>query len=347
LTENPYQKISGSNALLVAQNDLIKPLVSRYNIALADGYATFTNLADWDSYLSDGAHPNSAGHLLLAETILELFDTTDYKYSVSNVRPILPEPLNNKVKTIKRQSWTDITAVTSGTIGQAIPKYLFSGTWVGSVANTAGAAASCRFWGNECALKIICGADTAVVDIYVDGILVHNDLDLSAYPSNIRYLPLVNLGVGYHNVYVVLVSGSLDFRGFVCQKSNCELFNINDSRITFNGTWADPTTTTSFFFESRRGLDPGCTLEFDFYGTGVSLESFTTTFTNRGFTVTVDGIEKPNVTGSASEIAATITTPRVLVSGLEFGKHHIVIGLLGTVGQAIGGFLIHDGIVTP
>jgi lysophospholipase L1-like esterase len=348
LFENPGAVSATTvNALHEEQNVYLTELATLYGCAISDCYSAFTALVDWDSYLSDGSHPNDAGFKLMADTTLLLFNPTLNNVAPSNQRPFIPNILYDTAKTHLKNSWLNKTSNESVPVTANEPRYYFGGTWVGHVSSTPASYVNCIYTGSEAFLGMVCGTDQAVVDIYLDQALVWDNLDLSALSAGTRYIPIFATDEGIHSIRVVIISGTLEFDGFTVKKGNVELIKADDARITYSGTYTLNVSTSYFsLFYNTATLAitaPAGVAEFEFYGTGIGIETqrYSQT-TPRGFKVTIDGGTEQTVISQTPAIAlGGLYSGLVLASGLVYGRHTIRLEPVGnTTALAANGYFI-------
>lgn len=322
--ENPYTSGSGSNALLEGQNVLLRPLAAFYGCAVADTYASFLALGNYEGLLSDGAHPNKAGHALIAETILDLIPTAG--------APVAPPVPDGDLYGAARmgRTWVTKAAVESGATITDSVRYVLSGTWdsTSTAPHTSSTAASffrLHTYGDEVSIQLDCGPGQGVVTITVDSQVNKYTIDLSTYSSGQRFIPLTGLGNGGHIIVVTLSSGSMTFRGASAPaRTGYSLDLANTTKVARTGTWAlNASLSSSPSGWQLQSSTVGDSLQVTLYGTGLALlhNRFSS---NQQIEVQIDGgawvskeVSTPIVGGAAA--------PSVVVTGLPLGRH--IIGL--------------------
>ena len=300
---------------------------------------------DWDSYLSDGSHPNDEGFELLATTILDLLKPSDFTTSLSFDRPNLISPLHKKAKNYIRKSYEQ-TIEYSPPSDLVTPRLLKTGSWSDNTSTTAGDEVQILFIGDELFLGLNC--DSGVVNLYVDQELIYENLDLTAVASGDRYLPVFMEHPGVHTVTIKVVSGTVKFNGFVSKKTNIEVIGVNDSRITYTGEWTDLSDSYFTFGANRKYTtgDSSQSFEFDFYGTGIGIEcNKYVAPTYRKFAVEIDGVSLGDVYPKYTNGIANRYGGVILAEELDYKKHHAKVTVTGQ--NTITCIFSLDAIATP
>lgn len=216
ISQNPNIAADTSgNSYLQAWNARAKAVAGAYGCEWVDGYAAFTALGNYSSYLSDSVHPSTTGHALLASTTLAHFPAA---YAGSIEAPGRPS-IEGGIYSVANVS--DETGYNGWVVRQstgAVHNGMWNntGTWTGPnpyQTTTANDYAEFRFVGSELMVRFsTASGDAAVVDITVDGVVTQSNLALTTIPS--AYTPFLLVASGLsdtsrHTVKITLKSGTL------------------------------------------------------------------------------------------------------------------------------------------
>lgn len=343
-TANGYQKTySQGLALIAAYYGL--PYVDGWNAVKASGgdYA-----ANGD--LSDGVHPNSAGHLKLANAMLDLFPAS---WDPSTVAAAPRQPLPDRIYAskhaiaLKEITTTSVTAytdrvLTPSFVGGSWSPSSGSGPWTSSTANdTLHAMMRCT----DAAIRFTYGAGQGVVDIIVDGQTYASGLALSSVTDADQWLTIPDLTPGLHNVIVKVVSGSVTVERFGCVPAAAEFIDVRDTRVTITNNGATSDINTYFGIHSNASTSTR-TDTVTFVGTGLSISVARGSSGGGAYWsgMTVDGVAgtTPSVpTAFGGSGTGTGYGSLTLVSGLDYGEHTVVLTYQAT-GVSVAGWSVLD-----
>lgn len=323
--ENAYTSGSASNPLLVAQNVLLRPLAAFYGCAIADMYTAFTALGTWENLLSDGAHPNKAGHALYGSTILGLIPTSGVSRTVAVPNGDL-YGAGRVGRTWLAKAVGENTAVLANSV-----RYVVSGTWdttttAPHTSSTVNSLVRVFSYGDEVTLQLDCGAGFGTVAISVDNFVSLYTLDLSTYPAGQRFLPLTGLGSGAHLIEVKLTAGTMTFRGASAPARTGYSLDLSDTvKVARTGSWIQTAIQTSSpSGYSLQSATVGDAIQATIYGTGLVLTHNHYT-SNQQIEVQIDGGAWVSKEVSLPSLTGGNMSPTLMVTGLPLGKH--VIGL--------------------
>ena len=325
-TTNPVQKKYSRGLARIA---------AHYGVSYADGWGYTTKSAAGSDYaaasvLSDGVHPNSAGHAQLANAILALFpadyDPMRYATPALGGTQLPPRIYSNKhAIAIKQLTGHSVTAYTDRILTPSFVGGSWTGTgpWTSSTANDLliGKAKATDF-----SIRFTYGAGQGVVDIIVNGQTYASGLDLSTVTDADQWVSIPDLAPSVHTVIVKVISGSVTVERMGYVPAACEFIDIRDSRVATTNL-GSTNDINQFWGIHSNTCTNGTTITFDFVGTGLALECFRSA-TGSGFywsSVTIDGsaISTPSVpTGFGGTGVGYGTVP--IVSGLDYGKHTAV-----------------------
>lgn len=339
MSENPYGVASTSlNTLLDAYNQSLRALAAYYGVQYVDGNAAFSRPAD--ALLSDGAHPNSAGHALLANALLAVFPLT----GDGSFQPLAP-PVSSLYSASRydRQGWANLNVSSTTALTE---RFKVSGAgWSGASGDspyvTAGVGdlLEVQWLGSECALELDTGTGSAVVNVYIDGILTYSNLALTGYSTGARRIPITGLNAGHHVCSVVVVSGTLTCRGVDILKGPAEWIDAASTRITYTGTWTQDTLSSHFGGNRAMSATIGDTLAFEFVGTAFAV-NITRQTTAQPITPTVDGVALSSVALGGATVSGPASV--LVASGLEFGRHTVSIAHTAATNIRYGGISAWD-----
>lgn len=212
-SENPYTAGSTSNPYLRAYNTRIEQIAAAYGCEWVDCYQAFTDLGDYSAYLYDGTHPNTAGHRLIADTMLTHFPTTGTPVPVMSAQPGATG-LNTPMAVAGY-----VLAFITGSVFPGGVTWANVGTWSGAggagspyTTSTPNSHADFTVAGPELhVLLSTTTADAAVCDIVIDGVTVASNQRFDAGKQGYYYVPIaVGMAAGAtHTVSLILKSGTL------------------------------------------------------------------------------------------------------------------------------------------
>lgn len=348
---------TAANTAQKAYSDGLARIAHAYRLPYADGWnaipraAGYPNAAD-AAYLTDGVHPNSAGHALLAAELTALCPTS-YAASDGIANTFLRSDLPGAgtVLPIYHTLGGVITATTSSTTAAAdrIITPSTTGTWsAGTTApwtsSTANAAAWIMAKCTDLYVDLKAGASQGVVDLILDGTVVANDLDLSGYQDGKWFAIGQNMLPGLHHAEVRVVSGSVELQGWGHAHAPCEFIPITSSRITLSGMGASSNLSQYYAVVSQQSAVSG-TITVPFVGTGILIEGYTGDNVNPGYyfsSITVDGAAiSPTPTWAPVDNDAASSRAITGLTGLDYGFHTVVITFQAT-GFSTGGFSVID-----
>lgn len=213
ILDNPYTTVSADNVLSLYHAE-VERLAAQYGCELVDTHAAFKALGDFSALINaDGVHPNTAGHRLMADTILEHFPADYTGPAIAPGRPArLATLLPGKVDASKGNGGYVVASSTSVT-GLTFTKT--GASWTGTaphVATAAGDYIEYTFTGTELHVNMsLALADAPIFDVAVDGVTVKTGADPRLAGSSIdSYVPVaLGLTAAAHTVKITLASGTL------------------------------------------------------------------------------------------------------------------------------------------
>lgn len=357
VTDNPYSVAATAlNGYQQQWNRGAEQIARAYGCVFVDAFAAFTALGSWDSFLSDGVHPNKNGHALIAATILaEAFPAGwnrayAERQGASFLRPAAPG--EQRLHTPWRHTRSGVVGITTEVGTNYLPKmqlvgapngvgahgFTGSGPWTSS---TAGNTAIFTFNGSEAFLNLVMGAGQGVVTIYIDGVPTYVNFDLSTV-ANGKLLHLTELGLGWHIVAVSVVSGSLTVNRLDFTAGRASYANWDAPSVVASGMGAG----------TGLGSLPGGTgvasaaagsLTFTFVGTGVG-GNFWRSSVGGGFffgVITIDGVQVWASSAFFLDGTEIGYGGKPIASGLTYGKHVLVVNYIAA-GVYTGGFYVID-----
>lgn len=220
VAENPYSPIeNAANLKLVEWNTKVKRVAATYGAEYVDAYAPFASLSasQLAAVVPDGTHPNTAGHRLIADTVLAQIPK-DYAgpsipaFDVPRLGLYGPE--NIDVGTVQR-GWA--------VVGQPTATPVSGLTWINTGAGWAGTSpastsvagdyAEFVFTGSELMLELSTAlADNLVATVTVDTVPTYVAKSFINGKQGPAYMVPVALGLdpnAQHTVRITLVSGVL------------------------------------------------------------------------------------------------------------------------------------------
>jgi lysophospholipase L1-like esterase len=213
MAENPYTAGSSSNPFLQTYNARVARIAAMWGCEFVDCYTPFTALGDYSAYMADSTHPNTAGHRLMADTLLRSFPVNYDGGAVGASTPadngIYTLDIFDDANTLR--GWANLAAPVTTS---AALTWANTGTWSGSnpyLTTTPGDYAEFTFYGTECLVQVsTAAADALVATVTVDGVDTYTSASFTNGKKGIYYVPIaVGLAAGQHTVRLTLVSGSL------------------------------------------------------------------------------------------------------------------------------------------
>lgn len=327
LSENPDTDAT-SSAKLLALAKRQREVAAYYGCTFADGYKAFTDKGNFSAYMYDGVHPNSAGHQLLADTIMAFFEPGH------KVAPTPPQPVPLQ-SMFGAHRYTQINWTSGGGSNRLGGRD--GGTFVGTGWNAAspftsavaGDVALMYFSGTEIAIMLNCGAGQGTITIDVDGQSYLSSVNLAALESGTRLLPITGLDMGPHLVAMKVLSGSVTYTRYEYLKCPINWISASSPRITYTGSsWSlatsSPTIDEYYGKEFQQTEAIGATIAFDFIGTGFGMNLQRNA--GQTFNVSIDGaapftVDVSRVGSFNYSIKGSVT----MASGLKYGRHSVVI----------------------
>lgn len=341
LGENPDTNAT-TNTKLIAVTKKYRTVAALYGCAFVDGHKAFTDKGSIAPYMADGIHPNTAGHLLLANAILALFP--------ANREPVpaapTPVPLNSLFNAERYTLLNWVTHNASTRTANLDGMSLIGAGWsgVGPYANsTAGDTALFFFTGSEVLLSLLCGAGAGTVSIDVDGQSFASSVNLALLEAGARYLPITGLEQGVHLVAVKVLSGTVTVYGMEKLLAPVEWLDNVNTRLTFAGvgSWTSTASNEEYYGKTFKSTDSvGATITFDFIGTAFGMQ-LQRNVSPQNFSVTIDGGTPFNVDVSRTTFNASIKGGVLFAKGLYYGRHTVAITTT-TTGTRIGGVYAFD-----
>jgi lysophospholipase L1-like esterase len=211
MSTNPYIPASSSNTAQQAKDKAARRVAALYGCEWVDCYAAFTALGDWSSKMNDTTHPNTAGHRLIADTLLAHLDSsfkvTSQPGAVAPYGLYAPELVDST-----KGDHGYVTCPIPGTAGIGVT-YVTGGTgWASEVTTTVGDYIEAVAVATEIQIQLsTAAADNAVVDIAIDGATVATNVNLSTQGKQGNYwVPYaVGMTAASHTLRLTLKSGTL------------------------------------------------------------------------------------------------------------------------------------------
>jgi lysophospholipase L1-like esterase len=212
LIANPYAggTDAGKNPAKRAYNRRVADVCAAYGVELIDGYAPFIARGDYSSLMADGAHPNSAGHRLLADTIMKHLPAA----SSSPARP----PALVPARGLASPQNVDTTVGDTGTLSYLVPTapmWTEAGTWVDEGRFRVATSAGARIRGRANFTELYALIDTSAANslhatLTVDGADVFTSQDMTTGKQGGYWVPLVTgLAPGTHTYEFILTGGTM------------------------------------------------------------------------------------------------------------------------------------------
>lgn len=353
---NPYSANTAYNVSQKAFSAELDRIAAAYDLAYADGWNTFprsspgADTADTAAMNVDGVHPNTTGYAALGAELIACIPTT---FDPANARSASVRQASVPAESVNgmyRSLVGTLTATTSsGTaLVDRINRPEYTGTWsAGTTAPWTSSTANATAWvmakATDIFFKLTTGAGQGVVDIISNGVVVHNDVDLSAIPAG-RWLSAgQNMLPGVNHAEVRVVSGSVTIEAWGYNHAPCEFIPVDSSRVAASSMGAASNVQAYYALKSLNSAN-GATLTFDFIGTGFMIEAFpgaTIVPTDVFTSITVDGSAIPAVQWPAVDNRGASSYAFPGTYGLAYGKHTVVITFKGA-GLYIGGFSVFD-----
>lgn len=369
MTSNPYAAASTAlNGYQTTWDTAAVRIAYLYGCEIADGHKAFTALGAWDSLLSDGVHPNKAGHALLGKTLLSVFPlawTPAYAWAQLGTQVQAPSstypPLPNAADRVglpwrhTRYGMQGITAVagvnyaaklqkTGAINGVGADHFTGTGPYTSS---TAGDTIICTIPGNEAFLDLVMGGGQGTVAIYVDGapltfngsVVGNVDLSLRANGKLLHLTDQSAMGkLGWHTVAVTLISGSMTFNGCYYTAGRSQWIN-QDSPSVVAASMGSTTTLSSLPGGNGIAIANGGSLTVKFVGTGIGTCWWRTATGGVAYFghPTIDGVDQGARFLGNNDTNQVGYGSQILVSGLTYALHTLVLPFQAT-GLYIGGF---------
>ena len=338
---------ASSNVYQLTYSNGLAQLAAAYGCAYADGYTPFPRdpaapLNAAATHLSDGTHPNSAGHAVLAAALLALFPATFDPARSPASSLVDATPAGAAAWPVRTARTGLLSLTTQGLTANTdrIPNPSFFGTWTGTgpwTSSTVNAYAVGMAKASEFFFKFKMGAGQGVVDLYVNARPVATNVDLSTLQDG-KYLATKTVAPGVNYATVKVKSGTVEFQGFSYTASVGEWIDIDATRVavTNPGTIA----ATSAFYGGRQNQALANTVfTLDFIGTGVGVVVSRSGTGGGAYwsTVVVDGVvtNRPDLPADWDGLGT-----HILSSGLAYGRHTMV--LTHQTGLLVGGFSVFD-----
>lgn len=251
MSTNPYMAGSSSNPYQVTKDLAERRNAAAYGCEWVDVYGAFTALGDYSALMADTTHPNTAGHRLIADTILA--HLTDIPRAPVHPGAVATTGLHSPeaIDTAAGANYGYVSNATPGAAGSVT--YVTGGAgWASEVTTTAGAYVECTAAATELYVQIsTTEADNTVVDIAIDGVTTQTDLNLSTTggKKGTYWVPFaVGLsGAGAsHTLRLTLKSGTLRTFATGALLSKAATFTHESRSVTLFGTPATVTMTTSY-----------------------------------------------------------------------------------------------------
>lgn len=270
-------------------------------------------------------HPNDAGHRVWANLFLALLPRTTDTVVVSP--PMVPATaVFGAERYTHNSSWLTMP-VFAGTV---IPgRWRAIGTWTSSsttptTSSTASSQIEVQAIGTEIMLRLDSNAGQGTVKVEVDGVVYNASLDLSVFSGTQSRFPITGLNPGAHRIVVTVVSGSVTFRGAHYLPCMGHRIPYNSPLITYTGTWSVASVDSAQFDRlSEITSTTSDTATVTFVGTGLAFSGLIYSAVN-SIGVTVDGGTESVQSWSSSGTSAQ-PGGRLVVSGLSYGRHTVVI----------------------
>jgi lysophospholipase L1-like esterase len=343
---NPYGvAYTAINPVQKAYSQGLARLAAYYGIPYADGWNAVTRSAPGADYaaasrLSDGVHPNSAGHAELFSAFDALFPAS-YDPANTLVTPSagLPERIYPKHATkLKEITTASVTAY----IDRVLTPSFMGGAWTGTGPWTTSTANDLLYFKAKCtdaAIRFTYGAGQGTVDIIVDGETYISGMSLASVSDADQWVMIPDLRPAVHTIVVKAISGTVVVERFSVATAASEFIDIRDSRVATTNLGA--TSDINQYWGIHANLSTSTmTVTFDFVGPGLMAEVARPAAGGGAYwanTCTIDGTTfQPALT---STFAGYGSVP--IISGLEYGRHTVVLNYQST-GVTTGGFSVLD-----
>lgn len=345
---NPYgTAYTTTNPVQKKFSQALARLAAHYGLPYADGWGATTRSAPGSDYaaasrLSDGVHPNSAGHAELAAALMALFPAGyDPMLLPATPQVTLPERLYpGHAIAIKQLTGHGVT----GYADRILTPAFVGGSWTGTGPWTTSSPGDQLYAQAKCtdfSIRFTYGAGQGVVDVLVDGEVVIDDMDLSLLTDADQWISLPDLFPGVHHITVRVVSGTVTVERMGFVPAACEFIDIRDSRLTLTGTGAANDLNHYWGIHSN-AFDSGDTITVPFVGTGLAIECSRSSAGGGAYwsALTVDGVALANRNSIVSSTFAGYGD-LLVCSGLDYGYHVAVFTFqAGTL--YVGGFTALD-----
>jgi lysophospholipase L1-like esterase len=236
ISSNPYQR---------TKDDTVKRVAATYGCEWVDCYVAFETLVDWSHLMADDTHPNTAGHQLIADTLLSHFPnikkSTNFNGGISDYGLYNPEQVdinrgNKGYVIVSGPSTSDGVTYSTGGTG-----------WVNEATSTVGDYVEVSANAIELAIQISTEpADATVVDIYIDDVLQASDINLSTQGKQGAYwIPFATrLTPANHKLKLTLKSGTL--RTYTAGALMATTFKSNSKSVVLYSGTPNYTLTASY-----------------------------------------------------------------------------------------------------
>lgn len=338
--EWPYTGTStSSNTALVAHGNVLRRIAAQYGCAFVDYYAALlalgVNSGREDTYIwptgatggnASGQHPNDAGHAVWSNQLLATLPRTTTLPAAPTPGPV-PQPIFGAERYTATQ-WLTIPVFT----GPVLPARwrLLGAGWSAaattpSTTSTVNDSIEVQAVGTEIVLRIDTGP-TGTVKVEVDGAVYNASLNLAALGSGQARFPFTGLAPGAHRIVVTLLSGSMTFRGALYMPCVGQRIPYDSALLTYTGTWANTASDSKVFDKVTNSTSTvSDTVTVQFVGTALAFSGLLYAATHI-VGVTVDGGTEASQEWNSG---GTLTQQggRMIVSGLSYGRHIVVLRL--------------------
>lgn len=217
LATNPYAAGNASNPYQLAKIQSVKRLAAHLGVEVADAYQAFaTRAGGYAGLMADDTHPNTAGHRLIADTLLAHFPNRAF--------PSVNAPAAISAKGYTAVENVDTSTGSTGYMNGSSPGNRFGGKHVwtingagwtldGSsrdVSSTAGDYVEHTFFGTESLIQLDTAAAFGLhLKITIDGVDVVTNQDMTLGKQGIYYITgAQGLTAAQHVVRYTIVSGT-------------------------------------------------------------------------------------------------------------------------------------------
>lgn len=220
LATNPYGTAEAvANAAQDAKDDAVRRIATMYGCEFVDANTPFRELGDWSALMNDSTHPNTAGHRLIADTILDhLTDRQRVPLSPSS-GPVKGIHSPEKIKEAAATYGTSVSLVTGSNLNGQGWSWTNSGAgWTGTGGADAYTTSTtndyAEFVGPITELQLYVSttdADNPVLTVTVDGVDVATGQHFNMGKKGVYYVPIaVSLSnTATHTIRVKRTGGTL------------------------------------------------------------------------------------------------------------------------------------------